>query len=51
MSKTVKRLYTGFIPKNYDIDLIPDRDKMTFSGSVVITGQKVDLSIEGKINA
>jgi len=41
MSKTVKRLYTGFVPKNYDIDLIPDRDKMTFSGNVIITGQKV----------
>ena len=40
MSKSVKRLYTGFVPKHYVIDLVPNRDEMTFSGSIIITGQK-----------
>ncbi len=41
MSKDVKRLFAGFVPKHYIIDLVPNRDEMTFSGSVVISGQKV----------
>lgn len=41
MSKKVKRLYEGFHPKNYAINLDPDRDSMHLSGTVVVTGQKV----------
>jgi aminopeptidase N len=42
MSKNVKRLYKSFIPKHYDIDLNPDRDAMHLSGTITITGKKVD---------
>jgi aminopeptidase N len=41
MSKNVKHLFSGFIPKNYTIILDPDRDTMKISGSVKIIGQKV----------
>lgn len=41
MTKKVKRLYESFQPEHYIIELQPDRDKMTFSGTVTITGQKV----------
>lgn len=41
MSKKVKRLFEGFQPANYTIELNPDRDNMTIEGTVVITGQKV----------
>ncbi|MGZ6005552.1 MAG: M1 family metallopeptidase [Candidatus Saccharimonadales bacterium] len=41
MTKKVKRLYESFQPQHYILDLKPDRDNMTFSGSVIITGQKV----------
>lgn len=40
MSKQVKRLYDEFQPTNYRLSLAPDRDKATFSGSVVISGKK-----------
>lgn len=39
--KKVTRLYEQFKPTHYIIDLVPDREGMTFSGSVVISGQKV----------
>lgn len=38
--KKVTRLFDQFKPKHYILDLRPDRDAMTFSGSVVIAGQK-----------
>lgn len=39
--KKVTRLFDGFVPKNYqlDLDLVPDQ--MSFSGTVVIKGKKV----------
>jgi aminopeptidase N len=40
MSKKVKRLYEGFRPENYQLELNPDRDTLHLEGTVVITGQK-----------
>lgn len=40
MSKKVKRLFEGFQPKNYKLDISPDRDTMHLEGTVTITGQK-----------
>lgn len=40
MSKTVRRLYTQFQPEHYQLSLVPDRETMTFHGSVTITGKK-----------
>lgn len=39
--KTVARLYKTFIPSNYNLFLSPSREKLTFHGTVVITGRKV----------
>lgn len=36
----VKRLYKQFRPSNYILDIVPNKDSMTFSGTVVITGKK-----------
>ena len=41
MSKQIRRLYDQFHPKNYAIELSLDSEKMTFSGEVIIDGQKV----------
>lgn len=41
MSKKVKRLFEGFQPKNYQLDINPDRATMHLSGTVTITGQKM----------
>lgn len=40
MSKSVKRLFEQFKPKHYLIDIKVDTDKNTFSGAVIINGQK-----------
>lgn len=40
MSKKVKRLFEGFQPKNYKLELNPDRDSMLLTGTAVITGEK-----------
>lgn len=40
MSKQVTRLFEQFEPTNYKLSLVPDRDAMTFSGTVIITGKK-----------
>ncbi len=40
MSKNVKRIFNDFKPENYVLDLRPNKDKMTFEGTVVITGKK-----------
>src|ERR1043165_4264153 len=40
MSKIVRRLFSGFQPNHYAIDLHPDREAMRVSGEVVITGKK-----------
>lgn len=40
MSKKVPRLYAGFQPKHYIINLEPDRDSLKLSGDVIITGMK-----------
>jgi puromycin-sensitive aminopeptidase len=40
MSKKVKRLFAGFAPKHYAIDIDPDRDSMRLRGSVTIAGKK-----------
>ncbi len=36
----MKRLFEGFEPKNYRIQINPDRDTMRLSGTVIIEGQK-----------
>lgn len=41
MSKKVRRLFEGFQPQNYRISINPDRNSMTLSGTVTITGKKV----------
>ena len=41
MSKKVKRLFEGFQPQNYKLELNPDTDTMKISGTVTISGQKV----------
>src|SRR6478736_6303924 len=40
MSKKVRRLFELFQPKHYDLHINPDRETMTVSGHVSITGQK-----------
>jgi len=37
----VTRLYEQFLPKHYILELTPDRDKHTFKGMVIVSGQKV----------
>jgi len=46
MSKKVRRLFRQFQPSNYKLELAFDTDTMTFSGAVVIRGQKVDRPSE-----
>lgn len=46
MGKKVRRLYRQFQPNHYDLTLQVDPDAMTFSGKVVIDGQKVDRPSE-----
>ncbi len=41
MGKNVTRLYSLFQPKHYILDLVPNREASTFTGSVIITGKKV----------
>lgn len=41
MSKKVKRLFEGFQPTHYTIDIDPDRETMKVSGTVTVTGKKV----------
>ncbi len=36
----VKRLFGDFQPLHYIIDIVPNRSKMTFTGTVIISGQK-----------
>jgi aminopeptidase N len=38
--KKVKRLFSEFKPTHYDLYLAPDRDNMTFDGTVKISGQR-----------
>jgi aminopeptidase N len=40
MGKNVKRLFNEFRPKHYILDLSPDKDKMTFEGTVIVSGHK-----------
>lgn len=40
MQKKVTRLYRYFQPELYELDLVPSKDKMSFSGKVVISGKK-----------
>lgn len=37
----MKRLYDGFRPENYRLEINPDRDSMRLEGTVVVTGKKV----------
>ncbi|HEU4914495.1 MAG TPA: M1 family metallopeptidase [Candidatus Saccharimonadales bacterium] len=41
MSKKVKRLFEGFQPGSYRIELNPDPESMRLEGTVVITGQRI----------
>lgn len=36
----MRRLFEGFRPDHYELELVPDRDAMTLQGSVTITGRK-----------
>ncbi len=40
MSKNVKHLLDQFVPKKYLLNIDVDRDNMTFTGSVIISGKK-----------
>ncbi|MDB5164065.1 MAG: hypothetical protein JWS12_683 [Candidatus Saccharibacteria bacterium] len=40
MSKKVKRLFESFEPAHYVLDLVPDKEVLTFTGKVTITGRK-----------
>lgn len=40
MGKSVKRLYGEFKPKHYILELSPDKSNMSFSGTVIVSGQK-----------
>ena len=42
MSKGVKRLYNNFIPKNYNLTINPDQQKLSFKGNVTIAGSLVN---------
>ncbi|HMS50668.1 MAG TPA: M1 family metallopeptidase, partial [Candidatus Saccharibacteria bacterium] len=39
--KNVRRLYDQFHPQHYILDLTPDRNKMVFNGTVIVSGHKV----------
>lgn len=41
MSKNVTRLYEQFHPENYQLNIVLGKKKLTFKGSVTITGKKV----------
>lgn len=41
MGKSVARLFEQFQPENYQLHLVPDREAMTFTGSVTVRGKKV----------
>jgi aminopeptidase N len=41
MSKKVKRLYDGFQPSSYKLQINPDRESRQLTGTVVITGKKI----------
>jgi aminopeptidase N len=41
MGKDVKRLFAQFQPKHYKLNMVPDRESGTFTGTVIIVGQKV----------
>ncbi len=41
MSKAVTRLIDQFTPENYNLSLHPDKDTMTFAGTITITGKKI----------
>ena len=41
MGKSVARLVEQFQPEHYELHLVPNRDKMTFSGTVAVRGKKV----------
>lgn len=41
MAKKVTRLFDQFHPDNYELNLSPNIENMTFSGSVIIRGKKV----------
>lgn len=41
MSKQVRRLFDQFHPEHYTLQLSPDADSMSFTGSVTIKGNKV----------
>lgn len=40
MSKKVTRLFRNFQPSNYQLSINPNKDSLTFTGSIVIRGKK-----------
>lgn len=47
----VRRLYTYFHPKHYNLKLELEREKRTFSGTVTVQGEKVDSSEHIRLHA
>jgi aminopeptidase N len=41
MGKSVTRLFTQFQPNHYELALVPNRETMSFTGTVTIKGKKV----------
>lgn len=41
MTKSVKRLYEQFVPENYKLEITPDAENLTFSGTLILKGKKV----------
>ncbi|HUS26458.1 MAG TPA: M1 family metallopeptidase [Nevskiaceae bacterium] len=46
MSKKVKRLFAGFVPDHYQLQLDPDRDTRQLTGIVTISGKKTGRPAE-----
>jgi aminopeptidase N len=46
MGKKVRRLYEQFQPEHYGLEMVPDREALTFAGKVTVRGKKVGRPAE-----